>query len=157
MHPPVPTANGWRLFGWRGFRLRFRELVEEVEQLRAKDSAGYRQHPTTRLLAAVYRLIVREIPHDPGAPRFQQGNTLGPAHRHWYRARYRRYRLFYRFHSDQKIIVYAWLNDQDTLRQEGARTDPYAVFRKMLGRGRPPTTWSELLEASEPLQRLLEL
>jgi len=157
VHPPVPTSQGWRLFGWRGFRLRFQQLVEEVEELQAEDPEGYTQHPTTKLLAAVHTLIVQEIPRDPGTSRFQQGNTLGPAHRHWHRAKYRRYRLFYRFHSDPKVIVYAWLNDEATLRQQGAHTDPYVVFRKMLERGRPPTTWNELLEQSKPLQRLLDL
>lgn len=131
--------------------------MEEVEALRADDPTGYKQHPTTKLLAAVYRLMVRRIPRDPGASQFQLGNTLGPAHSQWYRAKYRRYRLFYRFRSDAKIIVYAWLNDETTLREQGARTDPYVVFQKMLERGRPPTTWNELLEASDPLQRLLDL
>jgi toxin YhaV len=153
----VPVANGWRLFGWRAFRLRFQQLVAEVERLRAEDPEGYGHHSSTKLLAAVHRLVVREIPRDPGAARFRQGNTLGPAHRHWYRAKYRRFRLFYRYHSDAGIIVYAWLNDEETLREEGARTDPYVVFRKMLERGHPPTTWGELLEASRPLQRLLDV
>lgn len=131
--------------------------MKKVEKLRADDPEGYKQHPSTKLLAAVHELVVSEIPREPNAPRFQQGNTLGPAHRHWYRARYRRYRLFYRFHSDARVLVYAWLNDEETLRQAGARTDPYAVFRSMLERGRPPTTWNELLEESEPLQRFLDL
>jgi len=50
------------------------------------------------------------------------------------------------------VIVYAWLNDDRTLRQEGARTDPYAVFARMLGRGQPPTDWDELVAACTPLQ-----
>lgn len=157
MHPPDPTAQGWHLFGWRGFQPRFRQLVEEVEELRADDPTEYKRHPTTKLLAAVYRLMVRRIPRDPSASRFQLGDTPGPAYSQWYRAKYRRYRLFYRFRSDAKIIVYAWLNDEATLRGQGARTDPYVVFRKMLERGRPPTTWNQLLEESDPLQRLLDL
>lgn len=157
MGPKVPAAHGWYLLAWRAFRARFHELVEEVEELRKKAPQGYKQHASTKLLAAVRELIVNKIPQDPGASRYQLGNTLGEAHRHWYRAKYKRYRLFYRYHSGEDIIVYAWLNDENTLREEGSRTDPYVVFRKMLERGRPPTTWEELRAESAPLQQLLDL
>ena len=31
-----------------------------------------------------------------------------------------------------KLIIYAWVNDERTLRQSGGKNDPYEVFRKML-------------------------
>ena len=39
------------------------------------------------------------------------------------------------------MIVYAWVNDENTLRSSGSKSDPYAVFLKMLERGNPPDTW----------------
>ena len=44
-----------------------------------------------------------------------------------------------------KIIVFVWLNDEDTLRKSDARTDVYAVFRKMLESGKVPNDFGELL------------
>ena len=43
-----------------------------------------------------------------------------------------------------QVIIYAWLNDEDTLRKEGSRTDVYEVFKRMLGRGEVPSTIDEL-------------
>ena len=73
-----------------------------------------------------------------------------PAYRHWRRAKLgRRYRLFFRYDSKAKVIVYAWVNDEQTLRSSGSKSDPYAVFEKMLGRGNPPDDWNALVEASK--------
>ena len=46
------------------------------------------------------------------------------------------------------MIVYAWVNDRDTLRKAGAGTDPYAVFGRMLASGNPPDDWPALLAAA---------
>ena len=42
-------------------------------------------------------------------------------------------------------IVYAWVNDENTLRKAGSRTDPYAVFARRLDEGNPPDSWEDLL------------
>ena len=42
-----------------------------------------------------------------------------------------------------------WVNDEQTLRSSGSKSDPYAVFEKMLGRGNPPDEWSALVQASK--------
>jgi toxin YhaV len=98
------------------------------------------------LLARIQILIYDEIPRDPNAAEYAQGNTLGPAHRHWKRAKFlQRFRLFFRFDSKSKIIIYAWVNDENTQRKAGAKTDPYAVFEKRLRQGYPPSNWGELL------------
>ena len=70
------------------------------------------------------------------------GRTTAKAeHRkHWFRAKFGagRFRLFFRYSTRAKIIVFAWVNDEATLRTYGARSDAYAVFRKMLDKGDPP-------------------
>lgn len=48
-----------------------------------------------------------------------------------------------------KIIVYAWVNDEQTLRSAGSKTDPYGVFEKMPGRGRSPDDWDALVRACQ--------
>lgn len=117
--------------------------------------AAYRQSPAAKMLAMVASLIFREIPADPGHSQYRQGTTLGASHRHWRRAKFfRRFRLFFRYHSQRKIIVYVWLNDETTLRKSGASTDVYAVFHGMLESGRPPNDFDELVQACRALKTI---
>jgi len=104
------------------------------------------------MLATIRHYILDAIPRDPNSPEFRQGNTLGPGNRHWFRARFHgRYRLFYRFSSEQKIVVYVWVNDEGSLRKSGSKTDPYVVFKAMLESGDPPNSFAELLRASKQM------
>ena len=91
------------------------------------------------------------VPSDPARDEYRQGNTMGSAYRHWRRAKLgRRYRLFFRYDSKAKVIVYAWVNDEQTLRSAGSKSDPYAVFEKMLGRGNPPDDWRRWWPQTRP-------
>jgi toxin YhaV len=56
-----------------------------------------------------------------------------------------RFRLFFRYSSTHKIIIYAWVNDSETLRTYGSKKDVYAVFKGMLDDGNPPDDWDELM------------
>ncbi len=70
---------------------------------------------------------------------------MGGNYRHWRRAKIgQRFRLFFRFDSKTKIIIYAWVNDNKMLRSSGSKNDPYIVFQRMLDRGHPPDKWSDL-------------
>ncbi len=76
---------------------------------------------------------------------------MGRGYRHWRRAKIgQRFRLVFRYDSKARVIVFAWVNDEDTLRSAGSRSDPYAEFRKMLDRDCPPDSWDALLAASRP-------
>ena len=53
------------------------------------------------------------------------------------------------------MIVYAWVNDEDTKRAYESSDDAYRVFRKILENGHPPDDWHQLLaEARAEVQRL---
>jgi toxin YhaV len=135
------------------FEQQFRQLVEQVEALAAKDPVRYKQLPAAKLLATINRHILETIPRNPGAAEFRQGNTLGSDNRHWFRAKFHeRYRLFYRFSSREKVIIYAWVNDERTLRKAGSGTDPYRVFRAMLQAGDPPNTMEQLLVRAKEMK-----
>ena len=124
-----------------------------MERLSITQPETYTQHPKTKLLATILRLITETIPRNPNAPEFRQGDTLGPDNRHWFRAKFhQRYRLFFRFSSKHKVIVYVWVNDESTLRKAGARSDVYAVFKSMLESGDPPRTLGALLNRSTELK-----
>ena len=117
-------------------------------------SAGVRNSNKTansKLLAAISEIALKRIPADPANQRYRLGEALGPENKHWFRDKFGngRFRLFFRFDSRAKIIIYAWVNDERTLRTYGAKTDAYAVFSKMLGSGNPPRDWDDLLRASQ--------
>lgn len=103
-----------------------------------------------KLLAHLLDLAFEKIPQDPESPAYRQGKALGQARKHWFRGKTGngRYRLFYRFKSSVRLIVYAWVNDEDSLRTRGRRTDAYAVFGEMLERGDPPDDWDALVAAA---------
>jgi len=63
-----------------------------------------------------------------------------------------RFRLFFRFSSAHKAILYAWVNDETTLRKEGSSSDPYSVFKKRLKEGNPPDDWEALFRKSKALK-----
>jgi toxin YhaV len=146
-------AHGWKLYVHHRFERQYRLLVESVGVLAAKDPIGYQQQPLAKYLSVIQRLIFEIIPRNPNAPEFRQGNTLGVKNRQWFRAKFhQRYRLFFRFSTTEKVIVYTWMNDERTLRKAGAKTDPYRVFREMLEAGDPPPTMEELLVRARELK-----
>lgn len=147
-------VNGWKLFQHPLFSRQFDELDTKVRELVKKDPLHFAERESAKLLSTVRELIYEIIPRDPTAREFRQGNTLGPDNRHWFRAKFhRRFRLFFRFSSKDKVIVYTWMNDEGTLRKASAKTDPYAVFRAMLERDDPPRSIEELLRRSSPLEK----
>jgi len=148
------VVNGWTLFQHDLFAEQLDTLITKVEALAAKDPEPYRSHPSTKLLATIEDHILRQIPRNPSSPEFRQGNTLGKDNRHWFRAKFHgRYRLFFRFSSEKKIIIYVWVNDEQSLRKAGAKTDPYTVFQAMLRSGNPPQSLDQLLAAAKELNK----
>lgn len=64
--------------------------------------------------------------------------------------------MFFRYHQASKIIVFAWVNDEDSKRAYGSKTDAYLVFRKMLDNEHPPDDWDTLLEEAKAESNRLE-
>ena len=144
------VVNCWTIYEHPEFVRQREKLERVVEALRSKDPEGWRQSDDAKLLAAIAKLTLETIPADPAAERFRQGSTLGKDRKHWFRAKFGsgRYRLFFQFNSKAKVIVYAWVNDENSLRTYGAATDAYAMFRSMLDKGNPPDSWAELVKAA---------
>jgi toxin YhaV len=144
------AVHGWQIFAHPLFLDQLEKLTAAVEAAKAKDSGGSLRMPNAKLLAALDALVFDRIPQDPARTEYRQGSTLGAARKHWFRAKFGggRFRLFFRYNATAKIIVYAWVNDRDSVRTYGARTDAYAVFRSMLDKGDPPENWEALLKAA---------
>jgi len=142
-----PSKPVWKLFVHPAFSKPFDALVAEVSLLQTSDPRGFSQHPKAKLVKRIMEVVEKEIPRDPGAAIYSRGNTLGSTHRHWRRAKFlSRFRLFFRYSSNAGVIIYAWVNDENTLRQAGGGTDPYNVFGNMLRKGHPPDDWATLVK-----------
>ena len=146
----LTVSHGWTLAAHPLFLDQLERLVAAVETERLKSVAGSRPTANAKLLAALFRLVFDIIPSNPGNPDYRQGSTLGQDRKHWFRAKFgnQRFRLFFRYSTQAKLIIFAWVNDEQSLRTYGARTDAYAVFRSMLDSGNPPEDWTELSKAA---------
>ena len=141
-------VKGWELFAHPLLLDQLDRLMVAVEKERKKKPKTYRESANFKLLAALHQLLFVIVPSDPTRPEYRQGETLGAHYKHWFRAKFggQRFRLFFRYASKAKIIIYAWVNDRDTLRTYGSKSDAYAMFRKMLDMGSPPDGWDELTQ-----------
>lgn len=140
------VIHGWTVFSHPLFLAQVETITRQVESLKQKHPVGYVTKNASKRLAAITKLAFDVIPQDPTRPEYRQGNTLGEGHKHWFRAKFfQQYRLFFRFHASSKIIVFAWVNDDNTKRAYEGGNDAYLVFRKMLESGHPPDDWAQLL------------
>lgn len=153
------VINEWTVFCHPLFLDELDSLIEKVEILKEKDPKNFEKKNVTKRLAAIAKLAFEVIPQDPSLPDYRQGGTLGNDHKHWFRAKFfQQYRLFFRFDSASKIIVFVWVNDEKNKRAYGSKTDAYRVFEKMLNSGHPPDEWDQLLkESNNALNRLNKL
>lgn len=146
------ASHGWQIWFGELFDARWRALRENVRRLKAELEAGdFAAHPEVKRFAALVQIVHETVPRDPEHPDFRLGKTLGDRFTGWRRVKRHglpdRMRLFFKFSSTHKVIVFVWLNDADTLRKDGATSDPYAVFRRMLEGGNPPDDFTDLMKA----------
>lgn len=141
--------NGWRIGFHAQILLKLEKLIEAVEEERRRHPGRVPQSQPARILASLRQLIFVDIPADPTRSIYRQGDTLGRDRKHWFRAKFGngRYRLFFRYRASDKVLLFAWVNDEGTLRTYGKSTDAYAAFASMLDRDDPPDDWDALLTA----------
>lgn len=144
------TINSWAVLAHPLFLGQWEKLIEAVDALKAKKPGDYQKSANAKLLAALVQLVHKTVPSDPTAATYRQGSTLGDNRKHWFRAKFGngRFRLFFRYSSASKVIIFAWANDETTLRTYGSKTDAYKVFKGMLDDGSPPDDWAALYEAA---------
>src|SRR5690554_6298585 len=154
--PEPLVIHGWTVFAHPLFLEQVDALARQVEVLARKDPVGYVRKNASKRLAAITRLAFDVIPQDPTRREYRQGGTLGDDHKHWFRAKFfQQYRLFFRYQAPSKVIVFAWVNNEEIKRAYESSDDAYRVFRKMLESGHPPDDWNQLLvEARAEGQRL---
>jgi toxin YhaV len=102
------VVNGRTLLFHEAIDSQLKNLASAFERARKADPKNYRSNANVKLFAALAKLMLEVIPADPGGPEYRQGNTLGAEYRHWFRAKFLgRFRLFFRYDSRARIIVYA--------------------------------------------------
>ena len=145
--PPQPlVVNGWRIYLHAQFSDQYEGLLYHVETLRQADPEQYKKNKDAKLLAAITNLIFKVIPDDPSRQEYRQGDTHGDQYKKWFRAKlFQQYRQFFRYDTKSKVIIYAWINNEDNLRAYGSKTDAYKTFAKMLKSGNPPNDWNKLM------------
>jgi toxin YhaV len=138
--------NGWRIYYHPLFAEEYRKLERRVVKLKARlPESEFKSHSTVKLYAAIVRAIEDKIPLDPFAPHFRLYGLLKEYCRVKKMGIPERYRLFFRAFNQEKIIIILWLGFP---RKEGDKNDCYAVFNKMVSKGKFPETVSELIEQS---------
>jgi toxin YhaV len=154
-NPAVWVSHGWTVFAHPLFLAQLESLAQQVATLRAKDPVGYVKKNASKRLEAINKLVFEVIPQDPTRPDYRQGNTLGEDHKHWLRAKFfQQYRLFFRYHAPSRVIVIAWVNDEDSKRAYGHSDDAYRTFRKMLESDHPPDDWNHLFGEARALGQI---
>lgn len=153
----VHTENGWALYAHPLFVQRLDEITGEVERAAIANPEGFHHHRSYKLFDAVSNNVLNNVPANPAHPIYRQGKTLGRDYLHWFRVKKQgllpRYRLFFQFKTEApKAIIYAWLNDERTVRRAGDRADVYAVFAAMLSSRKMPNAFADLLAACDSLK-----
>ncbi len=131
----MTTRNNYLLKAHEMFFQRTVALNNEVNALRKTLSdEELKQHDTVKLAKRVYAATLEIIPANPNDPSYYLKDDLKKYRR--YKQGLSRYRLFFAFSNIPKIILYLYLNDKDSLRKEGGKSDPYEQFRAFVRQGK---------------------
>lgn len=153
MKPNPFVVNGWALYTHPAFKEYMRKLAITVRKIKERNPDSWERSNIVSLYKAITRTCLVEVPNDPANARYRQGNTLGKAYKHWFRAKpANRHRLFFRYDRRSRIIAYAWINGPSQLRATGSKRDPYVVFAKLLKKGEVSDSWSSLLKSCNVIE-----
>lgn len=143
------VVNGWRIGFHAQLLLQLEKLIAAVEEERRRHPGRPARGQPAQILASLRQLMLVDVPADPARETYRHGGSLRGGRKHWFRAKFGngRYRLFFRFRSSERILLFAWVNDENSLRTYGSSTDAYATFSGLLDRDDPPDDWDALLKA----------
>lgn len=112
---------------------RIQELKSRIAELKSQlTPEEFSQHETVKLAVRI-RDAEKEVSDDPNRPEYLLRDELRKFRR--YKRGLGRYRIIFCFSSEPPIIVFLYLNTQESLRKAGSRRDPYEEFKALLHRG----------------------
>ena len=142
--------HGWNLLFHDGLIEQLQKLQTAAQKAKAQDPQGFESNANVKLFNALAQLMLETVPSDPSRDEYRQGNTMDPAFRHWRQAKLgRRFRLFFRFDSKTRIIIFmAMMEAQTYLAKRQARAD-LTAFDAVMARtgGEPPREGDRILPA----------
>ena len=146
------AAPEWLLLHHPAFEMEYEHYKSRALLTAAKYGDNWVTTAAGKKFLALNHIVRERIPSNPSNPELRLGNALGDNYRHWFRGKFlQQYRVFFRYSTRSQVIVYAWVNNPETLRAYGSKTDAYLVFKKMLESGRVPNNWDELIAESKRL------
>jgi toxin YhaV len=147
--------NGWEIRIYPSFQEKLDKLLANCKASYEKDPEKFKSISIAKLLFQVIDIVENIIPADPTHRDFFLGKTFGDskkdkAYKDWRRVKFgnARFRMFFKFNSQEKVIIIAWMNDENNLRKIGSNSDAYEEFKRMLKTNHPPNNWLELKEQS---------
>ena len=130
------TFHGWTVLFTEPFLSAYGDLSARARKLKSElTEHEYAQHPDVKLFLTVRELTSDAIPSNPKRAAYRLSGRLSKFRRTKGHGLPRRYRLFWVFSDQLRVIIFLYLNDSRSLRKEGARSDPYRLFATMVGRG----------------------
>ena len=142
------------------FAAQYGRMITRLLVLLQENPDSFAAHPEAKFFKKV-RTRMDTALGEPGAKEYEIGNTLenqcydgkklGKGYSGWRRIKNGmpdRYRLFFQFSSPSHELVFAWLNDERSIRRAGHKNDVYAVFARLLASGTIPTEYRLLREQS---------
>ncbi|MBI4057391.1 MAG: type II toxin-antitoxin system YhaV family toxin [Elusimicrobia bacterium] len=112
---------------------RIQQLKSRVKELKEHLSpAEFRHHETVKLSGRI-RGAEKEIADNPNRPDYLLREELRKFRR--YKRGLGRYRIIFCFSNNPPIILFLYLNTEESLRKGGGRRDPYEEFKSILRRG----------------------
>jgi len=129
------TFHGWTVLFTEPFLSAYGDLSARARRLKGELSEEeYVRHPDVKLFLTLRELTRDVIPSDPHHADYRLHGDLSKFRRTKGRGLPRRYRLFWVFSDQLKVIIFLYLNDGRSLRKEGDRSDPYRLFSGMVSR-----------------------
>jgi toxin YhaV len=128
--------HGWTVLFTEPFLSAYGDLSARARKLKgALSGEEYERHPDVKLFLAVRELTRNVIPSGPQHADYQLHGDLAKFRRTKGRGLPKRYRLFWVFSEQLRVIIFLYMNDSASLRKEGDRSDPYNLFSSMVQRG----------------------
>ncbi len=113
------------------YTFRINSLKQEIRKLKSSlDREAFLQHPEVKFASRLKQATEEIIPEDPNKREYQLRDDLKKYRR--YKRGLQRYRLFFAFASKPPVILYLYINDKSSLRKDGDKNDPYAIFSKLV-------------------------
>lgn len=130
----MAITNKFLLLYHQFYADRIEALLDIAEKLyKQLPREQYICHPTIKLLARMRKADQEIIPCDPNKKDYFLKGELGKFRR--YKQGLGRYRIIFCFSNTPSIIVYLYVNNENCLRKDGDKNDPYNEFARLLEKG----------------------